>query len=101
MHSRELTTGRTFGVRFDAGESFFPALEELCRSGPLRRGVHGGIADGVGAIRRSVRIVGCFTDGHGRAMPAACRSLKCAVKPGDCGRLGDCVDGLPGARHAA
>ncbi|MGD0043642.1 MAG: hypothetical protein ABSE84_25085 [Isosphaeraceae bacterium] len=32
MHSRELATGRSFGVRFDAGESFFSALEELCRS---------------------------------------------------------------------
>ena len=38
MHSRELTTGRTFGVRFDAGESFFPALEELCRSNGIRCG---------------------------------------------------------------
>ena len=29
MHSRELTTGRTFGVRFHAEESYFSALEEL------------------------------------------------------------------------
>jgi predicted DNA-binding protein with PD1-like motif len=28
MHSSELTTGRTFAVRFDAGENFFPALEK-------------------------------------------------------------------------
>lgn len=38
MHSRELTTGRTFGARFDAGEGFFPALEELCRSNGIRYG---------------------------------------------------------------
>jgi predicted DNA-binding protein with PD1-like motif len=36
MHSHELTTGRTIGVRFDPGESFFPALEELCRSYGIR-----------------------------------------------------------------
>jgi hypothetical protein len=29
MHSHELTAGRTFGLRFDPGESFFPALADL------------------------------------------------------------------------
>jgi predicted DNA-binding protein with PD1-like motif len=32
MHSHELTAGRTFGLRFDPGESFFPALAEFCDS---------------------------------------------------------------------
>ena len=52
----------------------------LSRCGPLCRGVHGRIADGIGALGRSVRTVGYFTDGHGRAMPAACRRLNCAAK---------------------
>src|ERR1700690_2245594 len=38
MHSHELTTGRTFGVRFDPGESFFPALEDFCRDNGIRHG---------------------------------------------------------------
>jgi predicted DNA-binding protein with PD1-like motif len=38
MHSSELTTGRTFAARFDAGESFFPALEDLCRDNGIRCG---------------------------------------------------------------
>jgi predicted DNA-binding protein with PD1-like motif len=38
MHSHELITGRTFGVRFDPGESFFPALEEFCRLEGIRHG---------------------------------------------------------------
>jgi predicted DNA-binding protein with PD1-like motif len=38
MHSHELTTGRTFGARFDPGESFFPALEALCRDRDVRYG---------------------------------------------------------------
>jgi hypothetical protein len=29
------------------------------------------MADGVRGVGRSVRTVGCFTDGHGRAAPAA------------------------------
>jgi len=38
MHSRQLTTGRTFGIRFDPGESFFfPAGRILRRPWhPLR-----------------------------------------------------------------
>jgi len=43
----------------------------LSRCEPLCRGVHGRIADGIRAPSRSVRTVGCFTDGHGRAAPAA------------------------------
>ena len=31
MHSHELTAGRTFGIRFDPGESFFPALARVLR----------------------------------------------------------------------
>jgi predicted DNA-binding protein with PD1-like motif len=38
MDSHELTTGRTFGARFDPDESFFPALENLCREKGVRRG---------------------------------------------------------------
>lgn len=38
MHSHELTTGRTFGIRLDPGESFFPALEAFCRSNGIRHG---------------------------------------------------------------
>jgi predicted DNA-binding protein with PD1-like motif len=38
MRSHELTTGRTLGVRFDPGESFFPALEDLCRGHGIRYG---------------------------------------------------------------
>jgi predicted DNA-binding protein with PD1-like motif len=38
MHSHELTTGRTFGVRLDPGESFFPALEDFCRDNDFRYG---------------------------------------------------------------
>src|ERR1039457_1108164 len=38
MHSHELTTGRTFGARFDPGESFFPALEDFCRDKGIRHG---------------------------------------------------------------
>ena len=51
-----------------AGGPFFsvPACVTLCRCRPLCRGVHGRIADGFCALERSVRTVGCFTDGHGR-----------------------------------
>jgi predicted DNA-binding protein with PD1-like motif len=38
MHSHELTAGRTFGLRFDPGESFFPALAEFCDSHHIRHG---------------------------------------------------------------
>jgi predicted DNA-binding protein with PD1-like motif len=38
MHSHELTTGRTFGARFDPGESFFPELEDFCRKEDIRHG---------------------------------------------------------------
>jgi hypothetical protein len=33
MHSHELTAGRTFGIRFDPGESFFPAPPTTSRPG--------------------------------------------------------------------
>lgn len=38
MHASELTTGRTFGIRLDPGESFFPALEEFCHANGIRHG---------------------------------------------------------------
>ncbi len=38
MRGSELATGRTFAARFGAGESFFPALDELCREHGIRRG---------------------------------------------------------------
>ena len=38
MHSHQLTAGRTFGIRFDPGESFFPALEEFCAVNGIRGG---------------------------------------------------------------
>ena len=41
----------------------------------MRCGVHGRIADGIRALSRSVRTVGCFTDGHGRAALTACFRL--------------------------
>lgn len=38
MHSHELTTGRTFGLRFDPGESFYPTLSRFCRDHKIRSG---------------------------------------------------------------
>lgn len=38
MHSHELTTGRTFGVGFDHGDDFFPALARFCRERGIRQG---------------------------------------------------------------
>lgn len=38
MHGHELTAGRTFGIRFDPSESFFPVLEEFCRDKNVRQG---------------------------------------------------------------
>ena len=38
MYSHELTAGRTFGLRFDPGESFFPALAEFCDSNHTQQG---------------------------------------------------------------
>lgn len=38
MHAHQLTTGRTFGLRFDPGEDFFPVLEEFCRGHGIRHG---------------------------------------------------------------
>jgi predicted DNA-binding protein with PD1-like motif len=38
MHSHQLTAGRTFGIRFDPGESFFPALEGFCADHGVRQG---------------------------------------------------------------
>jgi len=55
-------------------------------SAPSGPGTHGRIADGVGAQERSVRTVGCFTDGHGRAGPTTAVSAV-ASSPGSTGRL--------------
>jgi predicted DNA-binding protein with PD1-like motif len=38
MHSHQLTTGRTFGIRFDPGESFFPILGDFCAGHGIRYG---------------------------------------------------------------
>jgi len=38
VHSSQLTPGRTFAIRFDPGESFFPALEEFCAGHGIRYG---------------------------------------------------------------
>jgi predicted DNA-binding protein with PD1-like motif len=38
MQSRELTTGRTFGITFDHGDDFFPTLREFCRANTVRQG---------------------------------------------------------------
>jgi predicted DNA-binding protein with PD1-like motif len=38
LHSRELTVGRTFGVVFEHGELFFPALAEFCGAHGVRQG---------------------------------------------------------------
>jgi predicted DNA-binding protein with PD1-like motif len=38
MHSSELSAGRTFAARFDAGESFFPSLASLCHEYGIRCG---------------------------------------------------------------
>jgi hypothetical protein len=81
----------------------------LCRCRPWCRSVHGRMADGICALGRSVRTVGCFADGHGRAALAAFAGLKCAPGPGaspgvcparviarDEGRDGSCADGWAG-----
>jgi len=38
VHGNQLTTGRTFGARFDPGESFFPSLEAFCDQNGVRQG---------------------------------------------------------------
>src|SRR5688572_21072360 len=38
MQSRELTTGRTFGVIFDHGDDFFVTLSTFCRDNDVRQG---------------------------------------------------------------
>jgi predicted DNA-binding protein with PD1-like motif len=38
MRSRQLTLGRTFGVVFDHGEDFLPALAEFCAAHDVRQG---------------------------------------------------------------
>jgi predicted DNA-binding protein with PD1-like motif len=38
MQSRELTTGRTFGVTFDHGDDFFPTLTAFCAAEGIRQG---------------------------------------------------------------
>ncbi|MCM6774457.1 DUF296 domain-containing protein [Nocardia sp. CDC159] len=38
MRARQLTLGRTFGVAFDHGDDFFPALTQFCRENNLRSG---------------------------------------------------------------
>lgn len=37
MRSRELTTGRQFGVVFDHGDDFFTSLESFCRDNAIRQ----------------------------------------------------------------
>lgn len=37
MQSHELSLGRTFGVTFDHGDDFFPALEKFCRERDVRQ----------------------------------------------------------------
>jgi predicted DNA-binding protein with PD1-like motif len=49
MHRHQLTAGRTFGIRFDPGESFFPALGEFCADQGIRQGyIPGADRDRVG-----------------------------------------------------
>ena len=60
----------------------------MSRCGAACRGVHGRIADGIRASSRSVRTVGCSTDGHGRAAPAACFRLDAGRRVG---RASPCV----------
>ncbi|WP_405160803.1 DUF296 domain-containing protein [Nocardia sp. NBC_01499] len=38
MRSHELTLGRSFGVVFDHGDDFYPALTEFCRDNNIRQG---------------------------------------------------------------
>ncbi|TDO27958.1 putative DNA-binding protein with PD1-like motif [Kribbella sp. VKM Ac-2527] len=38
MQAAEVTTGRTFAVRFDHGEDFYTALADFCRSYNVRQG---------------------------------------------------------------
>lgn len=38
MRSHELELGRTFGVTFDHGADFFPALTEFCKANNIRQG---------------------------------------------------------------
>ena len=38
MQAAEVTTGRTFAVRFDHGEDFYTALADFCRSHNVRQG---------------------------------------------------------------
>lgn len=38
MRSHELIIGRTFGVTFDHGEDFFPALASFCEQNGVRQG---------------------------------------------------------------
>ncbi|MCP2298332.1 putative DNA-binding protein with PD1-like DNA-binding motif [Nocardia amikacinitolerans] len=38
MRSHELVLGRTFGVAFDHGDDFYPALAEFCRTHEIRGG---------------------------------------------------------------
>ena len=38
MQSRELTTGRAFGVTFDHGDDFFKTLSKFCQENDVRQG---------------------------------------------------------------
>jgi predicted DNA-binding protein with PD1-like motif len=38
MQSRELTTGRTFGVTFEHGDDFFETLNRFCQDNDVRQG---------------------------------------------------------------
>jgi aminoglycoside phosphotransferase len=55
---------------------FYPELFDV-PGFEQRQWFYGRMADGIRAAGRSVRTVGCFTDGHGRAPAAACSGLAC------------------------
>lgn len=50
MHSHELTLGRTFGVVFDHGDDFFPALTEFCQANGVRQGFVPGFLGAFGEV---------------------------------------------------
>ena len=95
-------TARWLRKRGPAGRFFsVPPCVILYRCGAACRGVHGRIADGIRAPSRSVRTVGCFTDGHGRAALMAFSGLEVN---GEAGRASPCAATrrsarLPGARR--
>lgn len=54
MHSRQVSTGRTFIVVFEHGDDFYPTLEEFCE----REGLAGGYVPSFIAGFESVDLVG-------------------------------------------